>query len=136
MSDASSSSAPPSRPLSPHLQIYKPQITSAMSILHRITGVGLSLGAIALVVWLCAAAESKEDYIAMQGFFGSTIGIVLLLGWSWALFYHLCSGLRHLMWDMGAGLDLPAVYKTGYLAIAASIVLTFVSWVVGFTMFM
>lgn len=131
MSEAQASSPAAARPLSPHLQIYKPQITSAMSILHRATGAGLFFGAVLLVLWLCAAANGPETYLGMVHFLGSPLGVILLMGWSWALFYHLCSGLRHLMWDMGVGLELPAVYTSGYIAIFASALLTILSWGVG-----
>lgn len=132
MSEAQASSPRPARPLSPHLQIYKPQLTSVLSILHRLTGVGLFFGAVLLVVWLCAAARGPESYITMLHFLGSPFGTLLLMGWSWALFYHLCTGLRHLMWDVGAGLDLPTTYLTGALALIASVALTLLSWIVAF----
>ena len=116
------------RPLSPHLQVYKPQITSVMSIFHRITGVGLSFGTLLLVCWLVAAATGEAAYNNVQAFMGSPIGIILLMGWSWALMYHLCTGIRHLVWDMGKALSLPAVYATGYAALAISTLLTVVIW--------
>lgn len=116
------------RPLSPHLQIYKPQITSVMSIFHRITGVGLSFGTLLLVCWLTAAATGPEAYGKVQAFMASPIGILLLMGWSWALMYHLCTGVRHLVWDMGKGLSIPAVYASGYAALGISTILTLVIW--------
>src|SRR5258708_16088954 len=90
---------PAQRPLSPHLQVYRWQLTSVMSILHRATGIALSLGAILLVWWLGAASDGPEPYAAVQRFLGSWIGLLLLFGWSLALFYHLCNGVRHLVWD-------------------------------------
>lgn len=116
------------RPLSPHLQIYRWQITMSMSIFHRITGVGLSFGALLLVVWLAAAATGAAAYEAVQGFLGSPLGILLLMGWSWAMMYHLCTGIRHLIWDMGKGLTIPGVYATGYAALGASTLLTLIIW--------
>ena len=83
------------RPLSPHLQVYRWQLTSVLSILHRATGVALSVGTVLLVWWLVAAAEGPEAYAQVQGFLGSWVGLVLLFGWSVALHYHLCNGLRH-----------------------------------------
>ena len=86
------------RPLSPHLQVYKPQWTSVLSILHRITGVALAAGTLLLVWWLAAAASSADYFAWVQGFMASWAGIVLLMGWAFALYYHLCNGIRHLFW--------------------------------------
>lgn len=131
MSEASATPSAPrrARPLSPHLQIYRPQLTSSLSIFHRITGVGLSFGALLLVAWLVAAANGADAYDQMQTFLASPVGIVLLMGWSWALMYHLCTGIRHLMWDMIIGLDLPGVYRSGYAALVVSTLLTLGVWV-------
>ncbi len=85
------------RPLSPHLQVYRPQLTSVLSILHRITGVALAIGTLLLVWWLIAAAAGPGAYDAAQGFIGSILGRLLLLGWTFALFYHLANGIRHLL---------------------------------------
>src|ERR1051326_1934080 len=112
------------RPLSPHLQVYRWQLTSVMSILHRATGVALGLGTILLVWWLVAAAQGPEAYAGVQRFLGSWIGLLLLFGWSVALYYHLFNGLRHLWWDTGRGLDLPAVYAGGWAVLAATVALT------------
>lgn len=134
MSDASAApgAAKRARPLSPHLQVYRPQITSVMSILHRLTGVALSFGSLLLVVWLAAAATGPDAYNSVQSFLASPVGIFMLMGWSWSLMYHLCTGLRHLMWDMGKGLSLPAVYASGYAALAVSTLLTAAIWAVAF----
>src|SRR5688500_2907199 len=93
------------RPLSPHLQIYRWQITMVMSILHRITGVALAVGTLLLIWWLVAAAAGPDAFATAQDFLGSILGRLLLLGWSWALFYHLCNGIRHLAWDAGWGFE-------------------------------
>ena len=119
------------RPLSPHIQVYRWQLTSVLSILHRATGVALSLGAILLVWWLGAASDGPEHYAGMQRFLGSWIGLVLLFGWSVALFYHLCNGIRHLLWDTGYGLDLRSVYVGGWAVLAGTAVLTIVAWSIG-----
>jgi succinate dehydrogenase cytochrome b subunit len=119
------------RPLSPHLQIYRWQLTSVLSILHRASGVWLAAGAILLVSWLGAAADGPEAYTRIQGFIGSWLGLVLLFGWSVALFYHLSNGLRHLWWDTGHGLDLPSVYAGGWIVVGATIALTVIAWVAG-----
>jgi succinate dehydrogenase / fumarate reductase, cytochrome b subunit len=120
-----------SRPLSPHLQVYKPQITSVLSILHRITGVALAVGTLLLTWWLIAAAAGPEAFSTAQGFIGSWIGLLLLFGWSWALFYHLCNGIRHLCWDIGLGYELPAVRASGWVVVVASLILTAGAWLGG-----
>ena len=119
------------RPISPHLQVYRWQLTSVLSILHRATGVALSVGTILLVWWLVAAAEGPEAYAKVQGFLGSWPGLVVLFGWSVALFYHLCNGLRHLWWDTGHGLELRSVYAGGWAVLAATAGLTALTWAVG-----
>lgn len=119
------------RPLSPHLQIYRWQLTSVLSILHRIMGIALAIGAILLVAWLGAAADGPAPYAKMQGFLGSWIGLLLLFGWSVALFYHLCNGIRHLWWDTGRGLDLKSVYASGWTVVIATAALTVIAWAVG-----
>ena len=120
------------RPLSPHLQIYKPQITSVLSILHRFTGVALAAGTLLLVWWLAAAAGSEATFATVQSFIGSWIGRLLLFCWSFALFYHLCNGIRHLCWDAGWGFELPAVHASGWAVVVASAVLTIVAWIWGY----
>ena len=119
------------RPLSPHLQVYRWQLTSVMSILHRASGVALAAGAILLVWWLGAASDGPEAYAGVQGFLGSWVGRVLLFGWSLALFYHLCNGLRHLVWDTGRGLELRSVYASGWAVVAGTVVLTLIAWIAG-----
>lgn len=119
------------RPLSPHLQVYRWQLTSVLSILHRVAGIALAAGTILLVWWLVAAAQGPQTYASVQMFLGSWIGRVLLFGWTAALYYHLCNGLRHLWWDTGRGLELPQVYMTGYAVLAGTAVLTIVTWVFG-----
>ena len=119
------------RPLSPHLQIYKPQITSVLSILHRLTGLALSLGFIVLAFWLAAAALGDEYYGCFQAFFSGFFGKTILFGWTLALFYHLCNGIRHLFWDIGYGFNLKTVRWSGWLVVIASILLTLVVWWLG-----
>ena len=122
------------RPLSPHLQAYRPQLTSILSILHRITGIALAAGSLLLVCWLYAAASGPDAYAGIQKFNGSILGRLLLLGWTFALFYHLCNGMRHLAWDTGWGFDLPTAYMTGWIVVAAAFVLTIVAWIAGYAM--
>ena len=119
---------PAPRPLSPHLQVYRPQLTSVLSILHRATGVALAVGTLLLVWWLIAAATGPEAFGVVQTVLASWIGRLLLLGWTVALFYHLCNGIRHLFWDAGYGFELRTTYVSGWLVIVATIVLTAVTW--------
>ncbi|HYM02996.1 MAG TPA: succinate dehydrogenase, cytochrome b556 subunit [Stellaceae bacterium] len=122
---------PSERPLSPHLQIYKPQLTSVLSISHRATGVVLSIGTVFLVWWLVAAARDDASFAAAQGFFGSWLGLLMLFGWTISFFFHLCNGVRHLVWDAGVGLDLRTAYLSGWSVVAASGALTIIAWVAG-----
>ena len=122
------------RPLSPHLQVYKPQLTSVLSITHRATGVALAVGTLLLVWWLVAAATGESAFADVQAFIGSWFGRLLLFGWSYALFYHLCNGIRHLFWDAGKGMELETAYSSGRLVIAASIILTAAVWIWAYAM--
>lgn len=121
------------RPLSPHIQIYQPQLTAILSILHRLTGVALTVGTVLLVYWLVAAATGPEAFALAQGFIGSWLGYVLLFGWSAALIYHLCNGIRHLVWDAGYGFSLEAIYGSGWAVLVATGALTLLAWIVGLT---
>ena len=118
------------RPLSPHLQVYKPQWTSVLSILHRITGVALAVGTLLLVWWLVAAASSTAYFAYVQGIMASWPGIVLLIGWAFALYYHLCNGIRHLFWDAGIGLELGPARLSGTIVVVAAAALTLLSAVI------
>lgn len=115
-------------PLSPHLQIYRPQLTSTMSILHRATGIALAAGTLVLLYWLVAAAQGLEAYADAQQCISSLPVQLLLVGWTFAFYYHLCNGIRHLLWDTGWGFELGTAYKTGYIVIAAAIAMTVLSW--------
>ena len=121
----------PDRPLSPHLQVYRWQLTSVLSVLHRATGVALAAGAVLLVWWLVAAAAGPGAYGAVEAFLRSWIGLLLLFGWTLSLFYHLCNGIRHLAWDSGWGFDLQTTYRTGWTVVAAAATLTVLAWVAG-----
>lgn len=120
------------RPLSPHIQIYRPQLTSVLSFTHRVTGVALSVGSPLLVFWLLAAAAGPRSYSALHGFLASWFGLVLLLGWTFSLFFHLCNGVRHLFWDAGFGFDLERIYASGWAVVAISAGMTLVAWVLSF----
>jgi len=120
------------RPLSPHLQIYRPQITSILSILHRLTGVALAAGAVLLTYWLTSAAYGADAFARAQAFNGSWLGRLILLGLTVSLFYHLGNGLRHLAWDCGWGLELPRLRATGVLVVVFAIVMTLVTWMLAY----
>ena len=118
------------RPLSPHLQVYRPQLTSVLSISHRATGVALSVGAVFLVVWLLALAGGPESFASMATVFGSLPGQVVMFLFTLALFYHLCNGIRHLFWDAGHGFELKTVYASGKAVLGVSVGLTVLTWIV------
>ena len=120
------------RPLSPHLQIYRPMLTMMMSIMHRITGVGLYFGMVLLVWWLTAASVSDSYFEFVQGFFGHWFGRLLLFGFTWALIHHALGGLRHLLWDTGRGFDLTLIEWLARGNLAGSIVLTLLLWIIGY----
>ncbi|PWQ94052.1 succinate dehydrogenase, cytochrome b556 subunit [Leucothrix pacifica] len=119
-----------SRPLSPHLQIYDLPMTAKLSVLHRGTGAALSAGMILLVIALVAAANGESSWNSMQGFLSSWFGYLVLFGFTATLYYHFCNGIRHLMWDMGKGLELSEVEKSGKVVMVATAVLTCVTWVI------
>jgi succinate dehydrogenase cytochrome b subunit len=124
-------SMPSDRPLSPHLQIFRWHMTMALSIAHRASGIALSVGALLLVWWLVAAASGPEGYEDFADFIGSPLGLLLLFGWSAALFFHLCSGIRHLVWDTGHALDLKSTYQSAWTVIVAAAGLTLLAWIAG-----
>lgn len=117
------------RPLSPGLQIYRPQLTSVLSFSHRVTGVALSAGTLLLVAWLIAAAVGPDAYSIVQAFMRSWLGLVLLFGWTYSLFFHLCNGIRHLAWDAGYGFELRTIYASGWTVVVASTLLTVAAWI-------
>lgn len=125
---------PRARPLSPHLQIYRPQITSVLSITHRFTGLALAGGALLLTCWLCAGALGPGAFAAAQAVMGSWFGRLVLFGLTFSLFYHLANGVRHLAWDAGWGFDLPVLRKTGYAVIGFSVVMTLITFAAGYMM--
>lgn len=116
------------RPLSPHLQVYRWQITMTLSILHRASGVALALGAFAVACWLLAVAAGGEAYSGFQAFAGSWPGKLVLFGFSLCLVYHLLNGLRHLLWDVGYGYEIPKVYATGWSVVGLTVLITATLW--------
>lgn len=116
------------RPLSPHLQVYRPQLTSMTSITHRLTGILLSLGMVVVVLWVLALAAGPDTFNTLNGWLASPVGMVAMLVWTLSLFYHLLNGIRHLLWDAGWLLDLRGAYASGWTVIVLSLVLTAVVW--------
>ena len=116
------------RPLSPHLQVYRPQLTSMMSIAHRASGVVLTTGTLLLAAWLVALGLGAESYALVAGLLRHPLGQFVLFGYSVALIYHALNGIRHLGWDLGYGLTIPEVYRNGHLVLFLTLVLTAGLW--------
>jgi len=125
---------PKARPLSPHLQIYSPLINMVMSIVHRITGAALYLGTLLLAWWLVALASGPEAFAYVNGIMGSPLGLIVMLGYSWALLHHMIGGIRHLIWDTGRGFDLASVDRLSWGTIVLSLALTVMLWIWGLGM--
>ena len=119
------------RPLSPHLQVYKWPVSMALSIGHRISGVGLAIGTLLMTWWLVAAALSDGAFAAVQGVLSSVIGVLALMAWTAALIFHLFSGIRHLIWDIGVGFDDRSYRTSGWTVVVAVVAVTLIVWAVG-----
>jgi succinate dehydrogenase / fumarate reductase cytochrome b subunit len=117
------------RPLSPHLQVYKPQLTSVLSIIHRGTGMVITLGALTIALWLWGMALSAASYASISGFLDSAFGKILMIAWTFCTSYHLLNGIRHLVWDYGYGFELDQVYLSGKLVVVGAFVLTLLVWI-------
>lgn len=129
---STSTGARRARPISPHLQIYKPMLTMMMSIVHRITGAALYFGILLLAWWLIAAAAGPNAYANFEWFIGSFIGSLVLFGYTWALIHHLLGGIRHLIWDTGHGFEPSEREFLALATIVGSIALTILVWIVGY----
>ena len=116
------------RPLSPHLQIYRPTISMTMSIVHRLTGAALYFGTLLLAWWLTAAATSEHYFNVVSGIMGSLPGKVVLIGYTWALLHHMLGGLRHFIWDTGRGYDLKSVDLLAWGSLLLSLLGTALIW--------
>jgi succinate dehydrogenase / fumarate reductase cytochrome b subunit len=128
MGEASSERVVRARPLSPHLQIYRPQINMVMSVFHRLTGSALYFGAALIAWWLIAAATGPDYFAFVNGLFATWVGMIVIVGYTWALIHHLLGGLRHLIWDTGAGLDIASVNLLSWGTIVLSLLLTAGLW--------
>jgi succinate dehydrogenase / fumarate reductase, cytochrome b subunit len=120
------------RPLSPHLQIYRPELTMVMSIVHRLTGAALYFGSILLVGWLSAAAAGGDYFAFIHGIYVSWFGMIVLFVLSWALVHHFIGGIRHLIWDTGRGLDLPTAQWMAQMNLAGSVAITIAIWIAAY----
>jgi succinate dehydrogenase / fumarate reductase cytochrome b subunit len=116
------------RPLSPHLGVYKWQVSNTLSILHRLTGVVLSVGALALLAWIISAALGREAYESVRALLAGPLGLLLLFGMSASFFYHLANGIRHLFWDAGYGFDQQVARYTGWATFVAAVLFTLLFW--------
>jgi succinate dehydrogenase / fumarate reductase cytochrome b subunit len=120
------------RPLSPHLQIYRPMLTMLMSIAHRITGSALYVGTLLFAWWLIALAAGPEAFDVFQGFIGSVLGRLVLFAFTWALFHHMLGGLRHLLWDTGRGFGLGTIEALARLTLVGGFALALAAWAIGY----
>jgi len=121
------------RPLSPHLQVYKPLLTMMMSIVHRITGAALYFGTLLLAWWLIATASGPGSYEVFQNFIGSFLGRLILFGYTWALIHHMLGGLKHFIWDIGRGFELTTANWMARLSLVVSVGLTIIIWFLGYS---
>ena len=124
------------RPMSPHLQVYRPQLTSVLSILNRATSVAISAGTLLLVWWLVAAASGPKSFATVQHVIANPIGLLVLFGWTVSLVYHFFAGIRHLFWDSGRGFSLPATHRSGWATVAATVVTTLLIWAIGLSLWL
>jgi len=130
---AARKTAPNSRPLSPHLQVYRPQITSFLSIIHRLTGVALTAGALLFSYWIISTSYGESAFNTAQSLLGSWFGQFVMFGFTFAIFYHLCNGIRHMAWDAGRGYDMPTLRKSGWFVVIISLSLTALTWIAAYT---
>jgi succinate dehydrogenase / fumarate reductase, cytochrome b subunit len=121
---------PQNRPLSPHVEIYRMPLTAILSITHRITGVGLAMGLLLLTWWVTAAAFGEGAFATVMAFTGSWFGQLILFGFSLALYFHLCNGIRHLVWDAGKGFEIPDTNRANQIVIVSALALTVITWIV------
>jgi succinate dehydrogenase / fumarate reductase cytochrome b subunit len=123
--------ARPSRPLSPHLTIFRPYINMVMSIVHRITGSINYVGSAILALWLAMSASGPAGYDTASSILGSPLGLLVLFGFSWSLIHHACGGIRHFIWDTGAGLSKPSFRFLSWMTVVGSVSITLLVWLVG-----
>jgi succinate dehydrogenase / fumarate reductase cytochrome b subunit len=120
---------PPVRPLSPHLTVYRLPLAAWLSITHRMTGLGLTIGTLLLTWWIASAAYGPSAYETATDFLGSPLGYFLLFGFSVALFYHLCNGIRHLFWDIGMNFEIAETNRANVVVLIGTVALTAITWI-------
>ncbi|HFD33304.1 MAG TPA: succinate dehydrogenase, cytochrome b556 subunit [Gammaproteobacteria bacterium] len=118
------------RPMSPHLQIYRMPITAVLSVLHRATGAVLFLGLLLMIAVLASIASGEDNWLIMRGFLSSWLGYLILFGFTFSLYYHLCNGIRHLLWDIGKGLSVSSLHKSAIIVLLSSVILTLLTWII------
>ena len=118
------------RPISPHLQIYRMPITAVLSVLHRGTGAVLFLGLLLMIAVLASIASGEDNWLIMQEFLSSWLGYLILFGFTFSLYYHLCNGIRHLLWDIGKGLSVSSLHKSAIIVLLSSVILTLLTWII------
>jgi len=118
------------RPLSPYFEIFKWPVPAMLSISHRITGAGLALGAILITIWLFAALSGDDAFALVQRFRDSIIGRLMLFGWLFAFVYHLLNGVRHMRWDAGYGFDLKSTYRSGWILVCSTVIISVLIWII------
>jgi len=134
MADSKANSkAKSTRPLSPHLQVYRPQITSIMSIVHRFTGIALAGGGVLFCYWITSATYGAEAFSSAQAVLGSWLGQLVLSGMTFSLFYHLGNGVRHLAWDVGWGYELDKLRTSGWLTVIFAVAMTVLTLVIAYS---
>jgi succinate dehydrogenase / fumarate reductase cytochrome b subunit len=122
------------RPMSPHLQVYKLPLLALLSITHRVTGVALCAGTLILVYWLVSLAGGPEAHASAHAVLSSVPGLIVMFGFTWALYFHFCNGIRHLVWDTGRGLSLESADRSGQIAAIGSVLLTIFTWIFAFAL--
>ena len=132
MADIGQSGGTRARPLSPHLQVYKPLLIMMMSISHRVTGAALYFGTVLLVWWLAAAAAGPDYFAWVNVIYGSILGRLILFGFTWALMFHMLGGIRHLIWDLGKMIDVPNARMLAMATLVGSFGLTLLAWIFGY----
>lgn len=132
MSSPATRARPQSRPLSPHLTVYRWPATMLTSILHRVTGGALYFGTLLIAWWLIAAATSERYFDFVNWLYGSWIGQLVLFGYTWALMQHMLGGIRHLVWDTGAGFEKHTATRVSWVTLAGSVILTILIWIAGY----
>ena len=120
------------RPMSPHLQVYRLPLTALLSVLHRATGAALFLAMFIMVAVLLALASGEQSWMLMQSILSHWFALLVLIGMTFSLYYHLCNGIRHMIWDMGLAMEKESLTKSGLLVLFSSVLLTLITWIIAY----